>query len=369
MNSFSSGSQRDGLLTGLKVLDLSQFIPGPYATRLLSDQGAEVIKVEPPRGDPMRSLLYAGKNALSPVYQALNRGKRIVCLDLKSDGDKRKFTDLAQSADVVLESFRPGVMTRLGLDWPALMIDNPALIYCSLSGYGQRGCYREKVGHDINYCAAAGLYSPDQWQGKPAFAFPPSADHAGAMLAANTILSALYARTRDGRGRYLDVSIYESVLAFRYLSNISAADMDIGHVDFLGGNAACYNIYTTADHRFITLGAVESKFWQAFCDAMDERNWHDRQHDSFPQRALIAEVQRRFGEQPLMHWDALLGGVECCYEPVPKDHRVLQHPQTVDRQLTVENDIRYPAWIDGHPAAAPKPLELIDSIAPGWLNS
>lgn len=358
-----------GLLSGLKVLDLSQFIPGPYATRLLSDQGAEVIKVEPPRGDPMRSLLYAGEDALSPVYQTINRGKRILCLDLKAHEAKRKFIALAQSADVLLESFRPGVMARLGLDRPALSADNPALIYCSLSGYGQRGRYRQKAGHDINYCAAAGLYSPAQLQGKPAFAFPPIADHFGAMLAANTILSALYARARDGNGRYLDVSIYESVLAFRYLSNLSAAGVDIGHIDFLGGNAACYNIYTTADNRFITLGAVESKFWRAFCNAMEESGWGERQHEPFPQQTLIAEVQTRFGAQPLAHWDALLDEVECCYQSVPFDHQVLQHPQTVDRQLLVENDIRYPAWIDGRPTACPEPLEQLDASAPGWLNA
>lgn len=358
------------LLTGLKVLDLSQFIPGPYATRLLADQGADVLKVEPPRGDPMRSLLSAGANTLSPVYQTLNRGKRIVCLDLKTNDGKRKFTGLAQRADVLLESYRPGVMARLGLDWPALRGGNPALIYCSLSGYGQSGRYREMVGHDINYCAAAGLYSAAPARGKPGFTFPPIADHVGAMLAANTILSALYAHARDGNGRYLDVSIYESVLAFRYLNNIRAAGGGIGHVDFLGGGAACYNIYTTADNRFITLGAVESKFWRAFCDAMGERGWRDRQHEPLPQQALTAEVQTRIGEQPLAHWNALLLEVECCYQPVPQDHRVLRHPQTVDRRLAVENDIRYPAWIDGRPPASPEPLEQLDPDAtPGWLNA
>ncbi len=373
LNELPAKTPRHSLLDGLKVLDLSQFIPGPYATRLLSDQGAEVIKVEPPRGDPMRSLLYAGKDALSPVYRTLNRGKRILCLDLKSTDDKQKFIALAQSADVLLESFRPGVMARLELDWPALGAVNPALIYCSLSGYGQNGRYREKPGHDINYCAAAGLYSPAQLPGKPAFAFPPIADHAGALLAANTILSALYARARardgNGAGRYLDVSIYESVLAFRYLSNLSAAGAEVGHVDFLGGNAACYNLYATADHRFVTLGAVEPKFWRAFCDAMGESGWRDRQHETFPQRALIAEVQARFGERSLAHWDALLDEVECCYQAVPEDHRVLRHPQTVDRQLAAGDDIRYPAWINGRPADTPNALEQLDSSNPAWLSA
>ena len=365
----AAAGQYNGLLSGLKVLDLSQFIPGPYATRLLCDQGAEVIKVEPPQGDPMRALLYGGEDALSPVYCAINRGKRILCLDLKSNAGKQTFTALARDADVLLESFRPGVMTRLGLDWPALSAGNSALIYCSLSGYGQQGRYREKVGHDINYCAAAGLYSPakPQSQAKPAFAFPPIADHAGALLAANTILSALYAQSRHGGGRYLDVSIYESVLAFRYLSNLRAAGADIGHVDFLGGNAACYNIYTTADNRFVTLGAVESKFWRAFCEAMGERDWIDRQHDLLPQRDLIAEVQTRFGEAPLEHWNTRLLEVECCYEPVPPDHQVLRHPQTVDRQLASGHDIRYPAWVDGRPSVAPGSLEHLDSTAlTGW---
>ncbi len=380
---------RNESLSGLKVLDLSQFIPGPYATRLLADQGAEVIKVEPPRGDPMRTLLYRGArdaDRLSPVYQAINRGKRIVCLDLKANHDRQKLIHLARDADVLLESFRPGVMTRLRLDWQLMRAENPQLIYCSLSGYGQQGRYREQVGHDINYCAAAGMYSPSQLtpptnnqssskqspHAKPAFAFPPIADHVSAMLAVNTILAALYARCQHGGGgdgRYLDISIYESMLAFRYLSNISASGADIGHVDFIGGNAACYHIYATADHRFITLGAVEEKFWRVFCEAMHEPSWLARQYDAFPQRALIAAVQARFSEQPLQHWNAKLLNVECCYEPVPLDHEVLQHPQTVDRQLAVEHDIRYPAWLDGRPSARPKPLELVAADAAlGWRS-
>ena len=365
----------NNLLAGLKVLDLSQFIPGPYATRVLADLGAEVIKVEPPHGDPMRTLLYAGDDTLSPVYRAINRGKRIVCLDLKSADDKQKFIALAKRADVLLESYRPGVMTRLGLDWQTLHVANAALIYCALSGYGQNGKYRHKVGHDINYCAAAGLYSASSSiksstkpPAKPTFMFPPIADHAGAMLAANTILAALYARTGDGAGRHLDVSIYESVLAFRYLNNL-AADGAIAHVDFLAGNAACYNIYATADHRFITLGAVEPKFWRAFCEAMHAPEWINRQHETYPQRELIAEVQTRIGAKSLPHWDEVLSEVECCYEPVPPDHRVLQHPQTRDRRLTTDHDIRYPAWLNHHPTETPPALEILDTAAPSWRDS
>ncbi|MGI9310606.1 MAG: CaiB/BaiF CoA transferase family protein [bacterium] len=358
------------LLRGLRVLDLSQFIPGPYATRILADQGAEVIKVEPPRGDPMRTLLHRGDAALSPVYRAINRGKRICALDLKSDDGQRALIELARGADVLLESFRPGVMTRLNLGWPTLREINPAMIYCSLSGYGQRGRYRARAGHDINYCAAAGLLSaPTAGEpARPAFAFPPIADHAAAMLAANAILAALYARAhhRDARGRHLDVSIYESVLAFNYLSNLRAAGCDIGHIDFLSGNAACYNLYQTADRRFVSLGAVETKFWCAFCDAMDQPEWIARQHEAFPQRALIAEVQARFAAQPLAHWNALLLDVECCYEPVPRSHQVLRHPQTRDRELATEHDIRYPAWIDDAPANAPKSMEMIDGATLDW---
>ena len=366
MDTLSSGR----LLEGLKVLDLSQFIPGPYATRLLSDQGAEVIKVEPPLGDPMRFLLFDGDGAPSPVYQTLNRGKRILCLDLKSEHGRQTLLGLARSADVMLESFRPGVMARLGLDWHTMNEFNPALIYCSLTGYGQQGCYRNRAGHDINYFAVAGMFSPTQLKVKPALTFPPIADHTGAMLAAHTILSALFARSRDGSGHYLDVSIYESILAFRYLSNLSATPGDLGLVDYLGGNAACYNIYETADKRFITLGAVEPKFWLIFCDIMGKPNWVGRQQDPFPQRNLIKEVQTLFSRQPLAHWNSLLLEVECCYQPVPLDHQVLQHPQTVDRQLVTENDIRYPAWIDGQPVEAPVPLEQLDpTTSPGWLSS
>lgn len=357
------------MLAGLRALDLSQFIPGPYATRILADQGAEVIKVEPPRGDAMRELWHDG-DGVSPVYAALNRGKRIWRADLKDAHCKNMFLELVRGADALLESFRPGVMRRLGLDWRALQKVNPKLIYCSLSGYGQNGVLRETAGHDINYCAAAGLFSSESPRApaKPAFAFPPLADHASSLLAANAILSALYARAQDGRGRYLDISIYESALAFRYLGNLRAAGARIRHYDFLSGGAACYNIYRTADSRYVTLGAVEEKFWHAFCDALGESAWRARQYESFPQCALIREVQTRIGAQPLAHWEKLLGEVDCCYQAVPRDNEVLHHAQTRARKLQCGHDIAYPAWVDAEPSPQPRAREEICG-APVWKSA
>ena len=338
------------ILTGLRVLDLSQFIPGPYATRTLADLGATVLKIEPPAGDPLR-YLHEPQGSICPIYDLVNRGKQVCALDLKTEAGKATLNRWISEADVLLESFRPGVMQRLGLDWPACQKHNPKLIYCSLSGYGQTGPYRLRVGHDINYCAAAGLLTRPTANHR--FAFPPLADHTAAMLASHAILAALYARERTGQGRQLDVSIYESMLAFQYMNAPAAQRDDFPVNQFLGGGAACYNLYHTQDDQFISLGAVEPKFWANFCEAVGRPDWAARQLEPLPQQDLIGEVQNLIGSKPLAQWHALLDPCECCYEPLPEAGACWQHPHTRDRQLASGDNTAYPAWIDGSPAAAP----------------
>lgn len=159
-------------LTGYRIIDLSQYIPGPFATRLLADHGAEVIKIEPPHGDPMRHFLKPEGDTPSPLYRHLNRGKKIVRLDLKTDAGKALFTRLLASADVLLESFRPGVMARLGFGRETLQEINPKLIHCALSGFGQTGPYRERGGHDLTYCAVSGALSASGTVERPVMTFP-----------------------------------------------------------------------------------------------------------------------------------------------------------------------------------------------------
>ena len=281
-------------LSGYNILDLSQYIPGPYATRQLADLGADVIKVEPPAGDPMRHFMSDADNGSdhSQIYQHLNRGKRIVKIDLKQKSGKETLIKLVKDADVLLESFRPGAMSRLGFDRETLNKLNPTLIHCALSGFGQNGPYEQRAGHDLTYCAVSGALSNTGTNERPVMSFPPVADHAGAMQACNTILAALLSRTHSNRGAFIDISLYESALAWQYLSFHEHEPQR--EALLLNGGAACYNIYQTADERFIALAPLETKFWLAFCEAASKPEWVDRQSDSLPQVSLIQEVTDLF---------------------------------------------------------------------------
>jgi crotonobetainyl-CoA:carnitine CoA-transferase CaiB-like acyl-CoA transferase len=258
-------------LSGVRVLDLSRLLPGPYCTQLLVDLGAEVIKIEDPAGgDYVRytpPLLEDGQSAL---FWLLNRGKKSVTLDLKSHADQGKFLGLCETADVVLESFRPGVMEKLGLSPRALLDRFPRLVIASISGYGQSGADRLRAGHDNNYLAKAGVLSLVK---EPALLPVQIADIAGGALpAALHICAALVGRATTGHGAIIDVSMtHQSYgLATPALSNAAAPE----HATKLGkaahlllGAVPCYSVYETADGH-ITVGSLEPKFWQGLCDAL-----------------------------------------------------------------------------------------------------
>ena len=215
-------------LAGVRVIDLSQFLPGPFATPLLADMGAEVLKVEPPQGDPQRRFNpisgqpWSGTGR-SPFYDAVNTGKTVLAIDLKSEAGKEAFGTLVGAADVLLESYRPGVLERLGFGPRRLKDLNPSLVHCALSGYGQTGPNRLLAGHDINYVASTGAFSASGIPEKPVLTWPPAADYASALQAALTITGALVARARTGKGAHLDVSLSESMLAWQAFGMIAAA--------------------------------------------------------------------------------------------------------------------------------------------------
>lgn len=340
------------LLRNIRVLDLSQYIPGPFATRQLADLGADVIKVEPPQGDPMRFFGYdpADSEAVSPVYQHLNRGKRVLKIDLKVAEGKAALEGLLADADVLLESFRPGVLARLGFDRDRLKTLNPGLVHCALSGFGQTGVYRDRGGHDLTYCAVAGALSSTDERHVPAITFPPLADHTGAMQAVNCILAALLSKASgaSSHGAFLDISLCESALSWQYLQLLAAGDME----PLLTGGSASYNVYTTADQRFVVFAGLESKFWQAFCNAVGRPDWLARQHEPLPQTSLLAEVKALFTEKELAYWLDLLSDVDCCFEPVPLLAEVAQHPQLLQRQALTGSEPNYPGWVNGEPVGA-----------------
>ena len=353
-------------LTGLRVLDLSQYLPGPYAGQILGDLGAQVVKVEPPAGDPMRRVPPLDGDGLSAFYKLVNAGKTVVRLDLKATAGKAVFLGLVDRADALIESFRPGALARLGLDAGALRARNPRLVHCALSGYGQTGPAALKAGHDINYMALAGGLASSGTAERPVGAHPPTADFASGMQAALTVLAALLGRARGGQGgghgATIDTSISETVLAWQSLA-LTAAGRPGGEAargqGRLSGGAACYRIYETADRRFVTLGALEVKFWANFCRALGREDWIARQSEALPQTGLIAEVAEAIAGQPLAAWQALLGDVDCCYQAVLEPTEVSDDPQIRARGLLRAHagpdpriEVAFPALIDG---AAPAP--------------
>ncbi len=347
-------------LSGIRVLDLAQYIPGPYATLMLADFGADVLKLEPPEGDPMRRMAPLDKDGISLTYKAFNRNKRSVALDLKTDIGKRSFEGLLEGADVLLESFRPDVMARLGFSRERIAAINPRLIHCALTGYGQAGPLGHASGHDVNYMALMGGLDASGVEARPVLAFPPVADHASAMHTAITLLAALIAREKTGFGAFLDVSIAEAVLPWQRMvfAAMEAAGEDVrrtGHL--LNGGAACYQVYETKDKGFVTLGALEEKFWRNFCEAIERPDWTARQFEPMPQTSLIVALREKFASATLAEWEALLSKCDCCFQVVTPASALPAHPQLRARGFLKEaqqdgrafTEILFPARVDDKP--------------------
>ncbi len=308
-----------GFLAGLRVLDLSRHLPGPLASLLLVDLGASVLKIEPPAGDEMRAIGPIGARGLSIYFEAVNAGKVSLKLDLRNAADKERFLALAGEADILLESFRPGTMDRLGLGPEMVRARNPRLIWCSLSGFGADGPRRDQAGHDNNYLALNGVLAGTGLADRPVFFDPPVADVTGSMMAAIAMLGAVNKRARDGEGCVLDLALADSVMP---LVSFPLAGLDAGRGapvregELLNGGAARYRLYRCADGRFATLGAIEPKFWRAFCEAAGHPEWVARYDAPLPQTALIAEVAAFFAALTLDEAIARLEPADCCFAPV-----------------------------------------------------
>lgn len=370
-------------LNGIRVLDLSQFLPGPFAMQMLADMGADVVKVEPPKGDPMRYLdPVTNARGPSPYHALVNAGKRIVMLDLKSPEGQATFERLVMNADVLMESYRPGVLGKLGFGHQRLRDINPRLVHCALSGYGQNGPLRLAGGHDINYVAAAGQLGLSGGVDKPHMSYPMVADYAGAMQSVAAILGALVGRSRSGKGAYLDIALADSVLAWQSqaLTAHAAGNVPARGNNLLTGGAAFYGVYETADHRFVSLGAIETVFWENFCHAIDRPDLIERQSDPLPQTALIATVAEIFRARILADWIDCLANVDCCCHPVLDIDEVTAHPQNAARGLVQPQQgledskavsVLCPFWTDGEPPGQrPAMREVdIDEVLSDWAAS
>jgi crotonobetainyl-CoA:carnitine CoA-transferase CaiB-like acyl-CoA transferase len=368
-------------LEGVRVLDLSQYAPGPYASLILADLGADVIRVEPPGGEPMRKVGPLDKDGVSAWYKVINRSKSYIELDLKSDKGKADLEALAKRADVFLESYRPGVLERLGFPDARLAALNPRLIRCSLSGWGQSGPYKLKGGHDINYMALFGALSLSGSPERPHAAFPMVADYSSGMHAALSIMAAIIGRDRaggTGKGCHIDCSIAESPLPWSQWALTAltrpGAEVTRGGA-FLTGGAAFYQIYRTSDGRFVSLGALEEKFWRNFCEAVGRPDWTARQWETLRQTDLIGEIAALFESRTRADWEASLGEVDCCFEPVHELAEMVDHPQTKERGFVQRHEggdpfieVLFPARIDGEvePPRTVVTRRTASEIAAAW---
>jgi alpha-methylacyl-CoA racemase len=301
-------------LAGVRVLDFTTLLPGPLATLLLAEAGAEVIKVERPGGEEMRGSAPQW-GGISATFAMLNRGKKSIAVDLKDEATRDRMRDLAASCDVVIEQFRPGVMERLGLGYETLRARNPRLVYCAITGYGQTGPRRDRAGHDLNYIGDAGLLALSS--GMPGHrTLPPGliADIAGgAYPAVMNILLALRQRDATGEGAFLDVAMTENVLPFTFAAlahgNISGAWPRDGGERLTGGSPR-YHIYESKDGKLVAIAALEQKFWLAFTQAIDlEPDLIDDRRD--PQRT-IARVAEIIASRSAEKWQPVFDAADCC---------------------------------------------------------
>jgi len=334
-------------LAGIKVADFSVLIPGPFTTAILADLGADVIKVEPPRGDSGRSLLPA-------VFHAINRNKRSLALDLKHAEAKPVVERLARWADVVIESNRPGVSARLGIDYASLSALNSGLIYCSLSGFGQNGPWRDRPGHDIGYVGASGgLSYPGSWLGKPARSSIPIADMQGGSFGTIAILAALHARGRSGKGTQLDLSLYEAGLFCAALRHGIAE-----HTDPRAHIWPVNDLFETADGSVLILGIVEQHFWDNFRAAVKEMEpaVMDPRFDTDPSRRkhgdeLSRLLKRLFLNKTARQWHDLLEPLDVPLElpltPTEASRTEYAKAREDVAEVDGQRHVLFPLWANG----------------------
>jgi len=314
------------LLSGIRVLDLSRLLPGPYLTQLMADLGAEVIKVETPlAGDYAR--LAPPEMGLGNLYETVNQGKKSLALNYRNPRGREIFMKLAATADVILEGFRPKVADKYGIGYEAVRAVKSDIVYCSLSGYGQEGPYQQRAGHDLNYLSIGGAVSLNGHPGEKPIPYGlPVADLSGAMLAAIAILGALVGRERSEQGMYLDIALLDGAISWMTPlalgAYFSGLDVRAGTHPLLGGQA-CFNIYKTADGKYITLAALEPHFWSDFCKVIDRGDLTQRQFDP----ELDPELENVFQQKTRAEWLALFADVDACVEPVNSIEEMLSDPQ------------------------------------------
>ena len=338
-------------LAGMRVVDLTRLLPGDFATWVLADLGADVVKVEDTAGGDYMRWMPPMVGHSSAMYWALNRGKRAIKLDLKQEPGREVLRRLVAGADALVEGFRPGVLDRLGVGYSALREVNPGLVYCAISGYGQDGPMAQRAGHDLLYNSLAGLQgvtgTADGELALPGFQVADMG--AGGMGGALAVLAALLRRERDPdrRGAFLDVSMFDGVSAFmapHMARHLAGQEEPVGPATMhLNGRFPCYRMYRAADGRWMALAALEPKFWVAFCDLVERPDLVARQFEDSAE--MTAEVTAVFASRTRAEWEDLSRDADVMLEPVNDLAEAAVHPQAVARRLLVDagGDIPQPA--------------------------
>lgn len=317
-------------LSGFRILDLSRLLPGPYLTQLVADLGAEVIKIETPlAGDYAR--LAPPEMGLGDLYSTVNQGKKSLALNYRNRRGRELFLKLAASADVVLEGFRPTIADKYGIGYEAVRAVKADIVYCSLSGYGQDGPYQQRAGHDLNYLSIGGAVGLNGRKNERPVPYGlPVADLSGGMLAAIAILGALLGRERSGQGMYLDMALLDGVVSWMTPLALSAyfSGLEVGAATHpLLGGKACFNVYETADGKYLTLAAIEPHFWGDFCKTVGRTDLIERQYDP----KLGSELDAIFCQKTRAEWLSLFANKDACVEPVNSLEEMLVNPQVQAR--------------------------------------
>lgn len=330
-------------LTGFRVLDLSMFLPGPHLTMMMADHGADVVKIEPPSGEPVRNVGYRSADGVSVWFRNTHRGKRSVVLDLKTDAGRESLLALADRADVFVEAFRPGVADRLGIGYDTLAARNPGIVYASIAAFGQTGPERLRPAHDYAVQALAGTASLNLGaDGEPANSGMPVSDMAASLMTLSAILMALLRRQTTGRGDYIDMSIHDATMA--WLPNVTGPVFAEGRAPVVKeerswGGYAFFRAYGTADGRHIALGGVEHKFVINLLTALGREDLIDAAcgppgPGQAPVKAFLEET---FATRTRDEWEAWFAGRDVCFAPVLDLKEAFDHPQVAAREMLVRD--------------------------------
>jgi len=333
-----------GPLAALRILDFSTLLPGPYATLMLADMGAEVLRVEAPDRVDLARVMPPFDGKHSTTFSYLSRGKQTIQLNLKQPGSVEKVKALIKDYDIVVEQFRPGVMDRLGIGYQTLRAINPQLIYCAITGYGQTGPYKDRAGHDINYLAISGVASHcgRADSGPPPMGIQIADIAGGSHHAVMGILAAVIRRQQTGQGAFIDISMTDAAFALNAMAGAAAlagGQPQKPEGSMLNGGSF-YDYYQTSDGRWLSVGSLEPQFSARLCDTLGlgEMKSFALSQNPEHQQQLKAAISEKIAAKTLARWREIFAGADACVEPVLTIEEAAEHPQIVARGMIVEGD-------------------------------